>query len=78
MPRSPDLAIFCVNDKDDHTTDYFTPCAWVWGDYRNTLVNQVRSSGPSGGEAVGGGGGGNFARDATFNTDQRHSTCKDR
>ena len=41
-------------------------------------MNQVHSIGPSSGEAVGGGGGGDFAWDATFNTDLRHSICKDR
>ena len=74
VPRSPDLAIFVSMTIDDDTTDYFTPCVCMWGNYRNTLVNHVRSTGPSSGKAVGGG----CAWDATFNTDQRHSTCKDR
>ena len=71
VPRSPDFDDFCVNNNDDNTTDYFTPCACVWDNYRNTLVNEVCSTGPSS-------GGGWFAWDATFNTDQRHSTCRDR
>ena len=33
MPRSPDLAIFDDDNDDDDTTDYFTPCACIRGNY---------------------------------------------
>ena len=36
MPTSRDMAIFFANDDDDNnddTTDYFTPCACVRGNY---------------------------------------------
>ena len=34
MPKSPDLAIFCVydnDDLDDNNTIAFTPCTYVQG-----------------------------------------------
>ena len=37
MPKSPDLAIFVLTDKQvnrqTNGTDCFTPCACAWGNY---------------------------------------------
>ena len=57
MPKSPDLAIF-MSMTTTITQPITLPLACACGVIkRNTLVNEVHRTGPSSGEAVGGGGG---------------------
>ena len=39
IPRSPDLAIFVLTDRQMDKTDCFTPCACAWG---NDVVKNSR------------------------------------
>ena len=45
-PRSPDLAIFVLTDRQTDKTDCFTPCACARGNERYVQMVAVGGSGP--------------------------------